>query len=292
MKTGRISAGVEPAAPVPARERTGEAPAGVPVLGADAAWRLLLAVRAAVDAECGPGELAFTVAGEEVRPGADGAATVVVDRRARHVARGLERFGPPARELLELFLAQAVTPREAGSSVAVLGQTVILLAGNLGCQHGNQIAIGVPSRQRLVKDPGAFLILGADGEMRVEQGHGLPIQKSKEAAAARLGRLVRDVGCGHRHPGLAQHHAGHRRRQADGDHLLDKGPPRQPAGLHIRNQVSKFPFFHGFGSWLVLNAWSIPRCCCRRRSPERVEMDQVRTILSKQDPGQHSVDFR
>jgi diaminohydroxyphosphoribosylaminopyrimidine deaminase / 5-amino-6-(5-phosphoribosylamino)uracil reductase len=124
VETGRISAGVEPAAPVPARERTGEAPAGVPVLGADAAWRLLLAVRAAVDAECGPGELAFTVAGEEVRPGADGAATVVVDRRARHVARGLERFGPPARELLELFLAQAVTPREAGSSVAILGQTL------------------------------------------------------------------------------------------------------------------------------------------------------------------------
>ena len=122
METGRISAGVEPAAPVPARERTGEAPAGVPVLGADAAWRLLLAVRAAVDAECGPGELAFTVAGKEVRPGADGAATVVVDRRARHVARGLERFGPPARELLELFLAQAVTPREAGFSVAILGQ--------------------------------------------------------------------------------------------------------------------------------------------------------------------------
>ena len=124
METGRISAGVEPAAPVPARERTGEAPAGVPVLGADAAWRLLLAVRAAVDAECGPGELAFTVAGEEVRPGADGAATVVVDRRARRVARGLERFGPPARELLELFLAQAVTPREAGCSVAILGQTL------------------------------------------------------------------------------------------------------------------------------------------------------------------------
>ena len=134
METGRISAGVEPAAPVPARERTGEAPAGVPVLGADAAWRLLLAVRAAVDAECGPGELAFTVAGEEVRPGADGAATVVVDRRARRVARGLERFGPPARELLELFLAQAVTPREAGSSVAILGQT---LDGFIATRSGN-----------------------------------------------------------------------------------------------------------------------------------------------------------
>jgi diaminohydroxyphosphoribosylaminopyrimidine deaminase / 5-amino-6-(5-phosphoribosylamino)uracil reductase len=124
MKTGRISAGVEPAAPVLARERTGEAPAGVPGLGPDAAWRLLLAVRAAVDAGHAPGELAFAVAGGEVRRGPDGAATVVVDRRACRVAQGLGRFGPPARELLELFLVQAVTPREAGSSVAILGQTL------------------------------------------------------------------------------------------------------------------------------------------------------------------------
>ena len=137
---------------------------------------------------------------------------------------------------------------------AVLGQSVILLARNFGGQERNQIAIIVPSRQRLVEDAGAFLVLGADGEMRVEQGHGLPIQKFKKAAAAGLGRLVRDLCRGHRHPGMAQHHAGHRRRQADRDHPLDKGPPRQSAGLNICNQVSKFPLFHGFGSSLVLNA--------------------------------------
>jgi hypothetical protein len=61
--------------------------------------------------------------------------------------------------------------------------------------------------------------------MRVEQGHRLPIQQLQHATAAGLGRLVGDFGCGHRHPGLAQHHAGHRRRQADGNHLLDEGPP-------------------------------------------------------------------
>ena len=58
-------------------------------------------------------------------------------------------------------------------------------------------------------------------------------------------------GRGHRHPGLGQHHAGHRRRQADGDHPLDKGPPRQSAGLDVCNQVSKFPLLHRFGSSLV-----------------------------------------
>ena len=140
---------------------------------------------------------------------------------------------------------------------AVLGQSVILLARNLGGQHRNQIAVIVPSRQRLVKNPRAFLVLGADGKMRVEQGHGLPIQKSKQAAAAGLGRLVRDLGRGHGHPRLGQHHAGHRRRQADGDHLLHKGPPRQSAAFDFCNQIAKFPFLHRFGSSLVLNArWS------------------------------------
>ena len=57
------------------------------------------------------------------------------------------------------------------------------------------------------------------------------------------------------------------------------------AGLDFRNQVSKFPLFHRFGSSLVLNALvlSMPR---RRRGLSRPEMDQVSTTLSKQDPGQ------
>ena len=60
---------------------------------------------------------------------------------------------------------------------AVLRQAIILLARNLRSEDRNQVAVIVPSRQRLVKDPGAFLILGADGEMRVEQGHRLPVEK-------------------------------------------------------------------------------------------------------------------
>ncbi len=138
---------------------------------------------------------------------------------------------------------------------AVFGQSVIFLARNFSSQERNQIAVIVPSRQRLVEYPGAFLVLGADGKMRVEQRHRLPIQKSKEAATPGLGRLVRDRGRGHRHPGMAQYHAGHRRRQADGDHFFNKGPARQPAVPDICNQISKFPFIHRFGSSLVLNAY-------------------------------------
>ena len=135
----------------------------------------------------------------------------------------------------------------------VLGEAAVVLARNLGSQHRNQIAFVVPSRQRLVKDPGALLVLGADGKMRVEQGYRLPIQKFKGPAAAGLGRLVRDRGRSHRHPGMAEHHAGDRRRQADGDQPLHKGPPRQSAGRNICNQVSKVPLVHRFGSLLMLD---------------------------------------
>jgi len=65
------------------------------------------------------------------------------------------------------------------------------------------------------------------------------------------------------------------RSKAYGDHSLDKSPPRQPAGLDVCNQVSKFPFFHGAGSSLAVNAWSF----------STLEMDQVSANLSKQDPG-------
>ena len=86
---------------------------------------------------------------------------------------------------------------------AVFGQPVIFLARNFGGQHRHQIAIAVPSGQRLVEDAAAVLVLGADGEMRVEQGHRLPVQNLQKPAAAGLGRLVGDFGRLHRHAGLA-----------------------------------------------------------------------------------------
>ena len=83
---------------------------------------------------------------------------------------------------------------------AVFGKPVVFLARNFGGQERHQIAFAVPSRQRLVKDPGAFLVLGSDGEMRVEQGYGLPIEQLQQAAAAGLGRLVGKRGRSHCNP--------------------------------------------------------------------------------------------
>ena len=124
--TGSVptSTDVARATPVVACDPISERPSRPAALGHDAAWRLLLEARAAVDAGNGPDELAFGIVEGEPRRGAIGAGVVVIDRRARRVASGLERFDPPARELLDLFLAQAVTPRGTGSSTAILGQTL------------------------------------------------------------------------------------------------------------------------------------------------------------------------
>ena len=107
---------------------------------------------------------------------------------------------------------------------AVFLQAVIVLARNLGGEDRDQVAVAVPAGQRLIEYPGTFLVLGADREMRVQQRDRLPVQQLQRAAAAGLGRLVGDLGRGHRHPGLAQHHAGDRRGQANPDHLLHEGP--------------------------------------------------------------------
>ena len=50
-------------------------------------------------------------------------------------------------------------------------------AGNFGGEDRHQIAIRIPPRERLIKQPRTVLVLGADREMRVEQGRRLPPQK-------------------------------------------------------------------------------------------------------------------
>ena len=54
-----------------------------------------------------------------------------------------------------------------------------------------EVAVGIPAGERLVEQARAVLVLGAGGEMRIEQGRSLPPQQLQRAAAAALGRLVR-----------------------------------------------------------------------------------------------------
>ena len=123
----------------------------VPALGGDAAdridataaWRLVLAARAAVDAGGMAEALAFSVRGGWVLPGAgfggDG-LLVTIDRATGAVALGAEHLSPEGAEVLELFLGMAVVPRIRGLTVAVLGQTldgyIATVAGESRCING------------------------------------------------------------------------------------------------------------------------------------------------------------
>ena len=217
---------------------------------------------------------------------------VAADRDSRRL--GHSRIFPDAEDDVIGRERLSVMPLDAALQLphhraAVFRETIVLLAGNFGGQRCNQIAFGVPSRQRLVEDPGAFLILGSDSEMRVEQSHRLPIEQLQHATAAGPGRLVGDFGRGHRHSGLAQHHSGHRCRQADGDHLLEEGSlrdsrPRLTSAMRSRSCRS---FIGRLPSWCsILHRAS--RWPCRHGGLARLEMDQDRTILSKQDLVQSS----
>lgn len=94
-------------------------------IGAEAAWRLLLALRRRADtAGARPARpLAFALAGGDWRE-ADPAEADLAIEPARPVAVERRRLTPAARELLELHLAHALCPRARGHVVALLGQSL------------------------------------------------------------------------------------------------------------------------------------------------------------------------
>ena len=124
-----------------------------------------------------------------------------------------------------------------GHRHAVGSDPAILYVRDFGGEHRHQAAVGTPRRQRLVEDPTPFGILGADGEMRVEQGRALPEQCLERPTAAGSGRLV--FGCSRRldQPRSGQQHMGKRRREAETDQLGYKGPTRHAAGSHCSEQI-------------------------------------------------------
>ena len=92
--------------------------------------------------------------------------------------------------------------------------------GMSAARMGDEVAVGIPRRERLVEDARAILILGAGGEVRVEQGRSLPPESLERAAAASLGGLVGDLGLGLCHARRREHLSRHRRRQSERDHAL------------------------------------------------------------------------
>ena len=133
---------------------------------------------------------------------------------------------------------------------AIFRDAPALEARNLGREDGDEIAVRVPAGERLIEDARGLLILGADGEMRVEQGRGLPVEQFERTAAACLGGLIFEFRLSHGDAAIAQHLAYHRRAQAQGAHFLDEGTSRHRAGLHPRDQAAQLALLHVVSPWL------------------------------------------
>src|SRR5262245_40768804 len=54
-------------------------------------------------------------------------------------------------------------------------KVTVFAARNLGGENRKEIAFGIPTSQWFVENARAVLIFGADCEVRIEQGYGLPI---------------------------------------------------------------------------------------------------------------------
>ena len=145
-------------------------------------------------------------------------------RAARHGRRrGIGRVLPVEDDVVRgegLAVVPGDVPLELPRhGLAVLGDAAVLGTRNLGGEDGEQVAVRIEGGERLVEDARAVLVLGADGEMRVEQRRRLPPQHLERAAAAAFGGLVG----GRRYmatPPMARSFRGHAGAVNDRQHAL------------------------------------------------------------------------
>ena len=143
----------------------------------------------------------------------------------------------------------AIVPGDAalqlpGHGLAIGRHAAVLTTRDLGCQCGHQVAFGVPSSERLVEDAAGVLVLGATRVVRVQVHGGLPVDDLERAAAATLGRLVRNRRLGLCDALMHQQHGRHRCCQTERHQLPDKLTPRQLADAYLFNQITYFALLH------------------------------------------------
>ena len=132
-----------------------------------------------------------------------------------------------------------------GHRLAVGGERAVLAARDRFGQDRPQVALGVPAGERLVEQARTILVLGADGEVRVQQGRPLPPQHLQQAAAAALGRLVGRPRLRHRHARQREKLIGKGGSQPHHRHTPHEGATRQCARLHLVQQTTQVTFVHG-----------------------------------------------
>src|SRR5206468_2400273 len=148
---------------------------------------------------------------------------------------GRERLSVvPADTALELPGDRFPVPRHAA----------VLERRNLLGEDRKEIGLRVERGERLVEHPRAVLVLGADGEVRVQERRGLPPEylELPAAAATRRGEPVRPRLC--RNRGGAQHLGGKRRGEAEPDHDPGEIAARQARGPNVRDETVDISFVH------------------------------------------------
>ena len=132
-----------------------------------------------------------------------------------------------------------------GDGFAVPGHATIGRSGHFGGQNGNHVAIAVPSAQGLIKDARAFLVLGAAGKVRLQQGGALPPEQFQGTATTAFGGLV-----GRSRLGLSQargqkHLSGHGHGQAIPNHVANEVLSADGVFPNLFNQSAHCFFVHG-----------------------------------------------
>jgi hypothetical protein len=127
---------------------------------------------------------------------------------------------------------------------AIGSDPAILDIRDLRGKDRDQVSIWIPSRQRLVKNPRPFRVLGADGEMRVEQGRCMPKQCPQRSAAACSSRFVLDRGRGLRQASMSQELTRKLGGEAETDYSARKGATRDSAWFHRGDELSQLLIIH------------------------------------------------
>src|SRR6185369_13716573 len=116
---------------------------------------------------------------------------------------------------------------------AVGGDAAVGAARDRGSEHGGEVAVRVVARERLVEEPAALLVLGADREVRVEQGRTLPEEHLERTTAAALRRPVRRLRLRLRDARERQQRRCDGRRDAERGKAGDELAPRQATGPNV-----------------------------------------------------------
>jgi hypothetical protein len=132
-----------------------------------------------------------------------------------------------------------------GHRLAVGCDAAVLDVRNFGGEHRQQIAIGIPGREWLVKDPAPLRVFCANGEMRIERGRRLPEQRLERAATTRFGRFVLACRCRLRDAGMSQELACKWRGQLEAHHPSQEGAARHAACFNGCDELPQLPLVHG-----------------------------------------------